>query len=117
MKENIVKEKSYRFSLKIIDLYKYLVHSKKEYVLAKQILRCGTSIGAQIEESIGSQSRKDFLSKISISYKEARETHYWLRLLKDSDFIDRNQFDTLNADLQELLRLIGSIQKTVKQSL
>ena len=117
MKDSIVKNKSYKFSLKIIKLYLYLKNEKKEYQLSKQILRSGTSICANIEEALGGQSRKDFLSKISISYKEARETNYWLRLLRDSQLLEESMFTELNSDSEELLRLLGKIQITVKNSL
>jgi four helix bundle protein len=83
MRDNVIQEKSYIFAIRIVRLYKYLIKQQKEFVLAKQILRSGTSIGANIEEAIGGQSKKDFLSKLSIAYKEARETNYWLRILKD----------------------------------
>ncbi len=116
MKESIVQTKSYAFSVKIIELYKFLVSTHKEYVLSKQILRSGTSIGANIEEAIGGQSRKDFLSKISISYKEARETHYWLRLLFDTNYITKEQKEELINDVDELLRILGSIKKTTLNS-
>ncbi len=82
MKENIIQQKSFLFAIRIINLYKHLTAVKKEFVLSKQILRCGTSIGANIEESIGGRSDKEFLFKLEISYKEARETIYWLKLLK-----------------------------------
>lgn len=85
--DSIIKDKSYKFSLRIIELYKYLKEKKKEFELARQILRCGTSIGANVEEAIGGQSKKDFLAKMFIAYREARETHYWIRLLRDSKFI------------------------------
>ena len=81
MKENIVQQKSFAFAIRIVELYKYLQSEKKEFVLSKQVLRSGTSIGANIEESIGGASEKDFLHKLTISYKEARETIYWLKLL------------------------------------
>lgn len=87
IKDNIIQRKSYDFALKSISLYKKITSENKEYVLSKQFLRSSTSIGANVEETIGAQSERDFLSKISISYKEARETHYWLRLLKDSNYI------------------------------
>ena len=80
MKENIIQQKSYLFAIKIIELYKHLIGTKKEFVLSRQLLRSGTSIGANIEEALGGQSKKDFISKISIAYKEARETKYWLSL-------------------------------------
>jgi four helix bundle protein len=86
-KENPVREKSYVFALRIIKLYKYLIEEKKEYVLSRQVLKSGTSIGANVEEAIGGQSKKDFLAKISIAYKEARETHYWLRILRTPIFL------------------------------
>ena len=112
--DNVVKEKSYAFALRIIKLYKYLVENKKEYVLAKQLLRCGTSIGANVEEAIGGQSKKDFTAKLAIAYKEARESEYWLRLLKDSGELDDKAADSVIIDCRELLKLIGSIQKTIK---
>lgn len=84
MKENIILTKSYNFALRIVILYKELCENKKEFVLSKQLLRSGTSIGANLEETMGGQSKKDFLAKITIAYKEARETHYWIRLLIDS---------------------------------
>jgi four helix bundle protein len=103
MKEdNVIQEKSYAFALRMVKLYKYLVEEKKEYVLAKQILKSGTSIGANAEEGIGAQSRKDFLNKITIAYKEARETHFWLRLLTDSDYLEKKLSKSLLADCEEL---------------
>ena len=89
MRKNVVKEKSFRFSLDIIALYKYLTTQKKEYILSKQVLRSGTSIGANIEEAVVSQSKKEFIAKLNISLKEAHETHYWLRLLKESGYINK----------------------------
>ncbi len=85
-KDNIIQTKSYNFAVRIIKLYKHLSQEKKEFVLSKQLLRSGTSTGANIEEAIGGQSRKDFFAKLTIAYKEARESHYWIRLLKDTDF-------------------------------
>ena len=116
-KDNIIQIKSYNFSIRIIRLYQFLVKEQKEYVLSKQILRCGTSIGANVEEAIGGQSKKDFFAKLSISYKEARETHYWLRLLFDTDYIDEKMKDSLLQDIDEILKIIGSIQKTMKQTI
>ena len=84
MKENIIQIKSYAFAVRIVKVYKYLCEEKKEYVLSKQLLRSGTSIAANIEEAIGGQTDKDFFAKLSIAYKEARETHYWIRLLTDT---------------------------------
>lgn len=91
MKENIIQIKSYAFAVRIVKVYKYLCEEKKEYVLSKQLLRSGTSIGANIEEAIGGQTDKDFFAKLTIAYKEARETHYWIRLLTDTDYISKKK--------------------------
>jgi four helix bundle protein len=117
MKENLVQTKSYSFALRIIKLYKYLCEEKKEFVLSKQVLRSGTSVGANVEEAIGGQSSKDFVAKLTIAYKEARETHYWLRLLHDSEYLEDSHFTSILADNEELLKLIGSIQKTMKEKI
>lgn len=114
MKENLIQQKSYSFALRIIKLYSYLTENKKEYVLSKQILRSGTSIGANVEEALGAQSKSDFIAKLSIAYKEARETSYWIRLLKDSNYLIDKEFDSIMADIEELLRIITKIQKTSK---
>lgn len=115
--KSIAAEKSYKFSLRIISLYKYLCETKSEFTLSKQILRSGTSIGANIEEALGGQSKKDFLSKISISYKECRESHYWLRLLKDSGYIEERLANSLILDSEELSKILSSIILTTKNSL
>ena len=115
--ENPVQEKSYTLALRIVELYKYLTEEKKEFVLSKQILRSGTSIGANVEEAEGAQSEKDFLSKMSIAYKEARETKYWLRLLNDSGYLEEKQAQSLFQDINEILKLLGSIQKTMKHKI
>ena len=113
MGENIVQEKSYVFALRIIKLHRWLCREKREFVLGRQVLRSGTSIGANVEEAIGGHSEKDFLAKITIAYKEARETRYWLRLLNDSGLLDGNG-ESMLSDVEELLRLLGSIIKTMK---
>ena len=115
--ENPVRDKSYAFALRIVMLYRMLSEEKREFVLSKQVLRSGTSIGANIEEALGGQSGKDFQSKLLIAYKEARETLYWLRLLNDSGYIDDKTFDSLSLDCNELLRLLGSITKSMKEKL
>ena len=112
--ENPIQTKSYAFALRIVRLYRRLCDEKKGFVLSKQIVRSGTSIGANVEEAIGGQSTKDFLSKMSIAYKEARETHYWLRLLRDSDILDAKHAESIIEDCEELLRLSGSIIRTTK---
>lgn len=98
----------------MVKLYLYLFGEKKEFILSKQIVRSGTSIGANVEEAIGGQSQKDFLSKMCIAYKEARETHYWLRLLRDSNILDAGQFDSIIEDCDEILKISGSIIRTIK---
>ncbi|KAF9659922.1 four helix bundle protein [Tenacibaculum sp. Mcav3-52] len=115
-KGNIIQEKSYDFAVRIVNLYKHLSQEKKEFVLSKQLLRSGTSIGANIEEAIGGQSRKDFYAKLTIAYKEARETHYWIRLLKDTSFLSKDTTQSFLNDTEEILRIIGSIQKTIRNS-
>ncbi|MBF0433032.1 MAG: four helix bundle protein [Fibrobacteria bacterium] len=116
-KPNPAVDKSYAFALRIVKLYKQLCDENKEYVLSKQVLRSGTSIGANVEEAIGGQSSKDFTAKISIAYKEARESQYWLRLLKDSGYIQMNQANSLLTDCEELVKLLGSIQLTMRQKI
>lgn len=112
--ENIIQKKSYDFALRIIQLNRLIIEKNREYTLARQILKSGTSIGANVEEAIGAQSRKDFKFKLTISYKEARETHYWLRLLSDSNIIEEKLSISLLEDCDELLKIIGSIIKTLK---
>lgn len=114
--DNVVQNKSYDFALRIVKVYKYLSQEKKEFVLSKQLLRSGTSIGANIEEAIGGQSKPDFFAKLTIAYKEARESKYWIRLLRDSDYLTIEQSDDLLKDVEELLKIIGSIQKSIRNS-
>lgn len=112
--KNVMVDKSYAFSLRIIKFFNYL-KDNNEYILSKQVLRSGTSIGANIEESQGAQSRKDFISKLSISYKEARETHYWLRLLKDSGIAEDKITQSMIGDCEELIKMLTSILNSSKQ--
>lgn len=114
--DNVIQIKSYAFAIRVVNVYKYLTSEHNEYVLSKQLLRCGTSIGANIEEAIGGQSKKDFIAKLAISYKEAREAHYWIRILKDTDYLSQEQSASLLNDVDELLRIIGTIQKTMRNS-
>jgi four helix bundle protein len=116
-KNNIVMDKTYAFAIRIVNCYRYLYSEKKEFVLSKQLLRSGTSIGANVEESIGGQSEKDFYAKMTIAYKEARETNYWLRLLRDTKFLDEKMSKSLLKDSDEILKLIGTILKTMKSKL
>ncbi|MBI1838663.1 MAG: four helix bundle protein [Flavobacteriia bacterium] len=117
MKQNIIQEKSYQFAIKIVHACKELQTENKEYILSKQLLRSGTSIGANIEEAIGGQSRKDFYAKLTISYKEARESKYWIRLLIDTKQMDSVKGNELLENIEEILRIIGSIQKTINSEL
>lgn len=114
--DNVVRDKSYAFALLVIKTYKQLRYSQKEFILANQLLKSGTSIGANIEEAIGAQSRKDFFAKLSISYKEALETRYWIKLLRDSSYLSKEQADELYHSVEELLRILGSIRKTILNS-
>ena len=115
-KDNIIQLKSYDFAIRVVKLYKHLSQEKKEFVLSKQLLRSGTSIGANVEEAIGGQSRRDFFAKLTIAYKEARESHYWIRLLRDTDFLTQKETASLIKDIEEILKIIGSIQKTVRNT-
>ncbi len=112
MKENIIADKSKQFALRIIKLYRYLCDEKKEYILSKQRLRSGTSIGANIREALQGQSKADFYAKLSISLKEASESEYWLELLHESGYIDDRSFENIYSDCVELLKLLTSILKT-----
>lgn len=112
MKEsNAVRDKSYEFARRCVRLYKYLCEEKKEYILSKQLVRSGTSIGANIAESQYGQSKMDFASKLSIAQKEAGETEFWLRLLGDEEYITEYQAESMLEDCRELIRLLQSITK------
>jgi four helix bundle protein len=117
MKENIVQQKSFLFAVRIVNLYKYLTTIKKEFVLSKQILRSGTSIGANIEESIGGRSDKEFLFKLEIAYKETRETIYWLKLLKETDYISLHEFESICSEAQEICKTVAKIIITLKSKI
>ncbi|MFH1296906.1 MAG: four helix bundle protein [Bacteroidota bacterium] len=113
-KDNVVKQKSYAFSIRIVKLYKFLCEEKKEFTLSKQLLRSGTAIGALVRESEHAESNADFIHKLSISLKEANETDYWLNILKDTGYLEPNLFQSLLKDNNELLKLLTSIIKTSK---
>ena len=110
--DNPIVEKSFDFAVRIVNACKYLTQERQEYVLSKQLLRSGTSIGANIAEAQRGQSKPDFISKMSIALKEANETEYWLRLLYKTDYLNTQQFDSLNHDIHELLGLLIAICKT-----
>ena len=113
--DNAVREKSFRFSVRIVKLCQFLRETKKEHVMTKQLLRCGTSIGANIAESQQAQSRPDFVSKLNIALKEAVETDYWLRLLYETGYLTKKQFSSIISDCDELEKLLVSIVKTSKE--
>ena len=112
MSDNISVEKSFAFAVRIVNLYKHLVEKHKEYVLSKQLLRSGTSIGANIAEAQRGQSKADFIAKMSIALKEANETQYWLKLLYKTDYLKKSQYERMDTDVNELISLLTVICKT-----
>jgi len=114
MKRNVILEKSAAFSVRIVNLHKYLTKRKHEYVMAEQIKRSGTSIGANISESQNAQSKADFIHKLNVALKEADETEYWLTLLRKTNYLTKLEYDSMKKDADELRRLLISIIKTSK---
>ena len=114
--ENLVKDKSFAFAIRVVRLYKILCEERKEYVLSKQVLRSGTAIGALVRESEHAQSAADFINKLSIALKEANETEYWLMLLHEADYLTEVEYDSIIKDCKELLRLLISIIKKTKEN-
>jgi four helix bundle protein len=114
--ENIIENKSFHFAIRIVNLYKYLCRTQKEFILSKQLLRAGTSIGANVAESQQAQSRADFISKLSIALKETSETKYWLRLLKATDYLTDKEVHSIYSDCIELEKLLVTILKSTKQA-
>ena len=114
--ESILKKKSYEFAIRVVKLYKYLCEEKREFVLSKQTLRSGTAIGALVSEAEFGQSKADFINKLSIALKEANETSYWLALLKDSSYISKQMYQSINPNNEELIRLLVSSIKTAKKN-
>jgi len=115
MKNNTIKEKSFKFALRIVKLYQFLV-DKKEFVLSKQLLRSGTSIGANVREAEHAESKADFIHKMAISLKEANESDYWIELLYQSSYISATEYSSIKPDIVELIKLLTSIVKTSKQN-
>lgn len=115
MSNSIVAEKSKQFAIRIINLYKHLCSAKSEYILSKQILRSGTSIGANVREALNAQSKNDFISKMSVALKEAGETEYWLELLHETDYITDSEYASISADCAEINKILISIVKTSKK--
>jgi four helix bundle protein len=114
--DNVIQQKSYAFAVRIVRMCQFLMETKSEHTLSKQVLRSGTGIGANVEEAIGAQSRADFRAKMAIAYKEARETAYWLRLLKDTGYLSDSEFESIHSEAEEICRIIGSISKSTKAS-
>ena len=114
MDNNIIYDKSYKFALRIVKLYRFLKNEHKEFVLSKQVLRSGTSVGALIRESKFAQSDADFIHKLSIALKEANETDYWIDLLYDSGYINSQMFDSIKMDANEIISILVSIVKSLK---
>ena len=117
MKENIIKNKSFDFAIRVVKLYQYLQTEKKEYVLSKQLLRSGTSVGAMVREAEHSESKADFIHKLTIAQKEINETLYWLELLNATEYLSIKQFESINSDAIEIIKLITSIIKTTKSNI
>ena len=117
MKENIVKMKSFALAIRIVRLYPFLCNEKKEYVLSKQLLRSGTSVGAMVREAEHAETKADFKHKMSVAQKEINETIYWLELLNETDYLIPEQYESINADAVEIIKLITSIIKTAKANI
>lgn len=115
MSKSIIKEKSFTFSIRVIKIYKDLTETQKEYILSKQLLRSGTAIGALVREAQNAESTKDFIHKLAIAQKECDETIYWLELLKETEYINQNEFDSTNKEAAELLKMIRSSIITLKK--
>jgi len=113
-KENVLKKKSFDFALRIVNLYKYMQDNKKEYIMSKQLMRSGTSVGAMIREAEYAESTNDYIHKLSIAQKEINETLYWLELLNASEYLTVQQFESINNDAVEVIKLITSTIKTIK---
>ena len=116
---NVTLKKSFAFAIRIVKLYKYLCDERREYMVSKQLVRCGTSIGANVNEATAAQSKKDFIAKMSIASKEARETKYWIDLLIATDYLSNEDKHTksLVSDIEELIKLLTAIVKTSQQGL
>ena len=115
--DNMVESKSFDFAVRIVNLCKFLANERKEFILSKQLLRSGTSIGANICESQKAQSTPDFISKLYVALKEANETYYWLRLLYKTDYLTEAEFQSLQTDINEIISLLMSITKSVKNKI
>jgi len=117
MGKNVLKDKSFQFAVRVVNLYQYLCVKKKEFVLSKQLLRSGTSVGAMVREAEHAESKLDFIHKLAIAQKEINESIYWLELLKETDYLTLDEFDSLNKDTIDIIKLITSIIKTTKANI
>lgn len=117
MRENIVKDKSFAFAIRIVKLYQFLVDNRKEYILSKQVLRSGTSVGAMVREAEHAESKADFNHKMAIAQKEINETIYWIELLLETGYLSKEQFESINQDAVEIIKLITSIIKSAKNNI
>jgi four helix bundle protein len=114
MKENVIKDKSFAFAIRIVRLYQFLCNEKKEFVLSKQLLRSGTSVGAMVREAEHAETKADFRHKMGIAQKEINETIYWLELLKETGYLSIEEFESINASAVEIIKILTSIIKTAK---
>ena len=114
MRENVIKTKSFAFAVRIVNVYKFLISEKKEFVMSKQLLKSGTAVGALYREAEQAESKLDFIHKMGIAQKECNETIYWLELLHATEYLDETQFNSINSDAIELMKLITSIIKSSK---
>src|SRR5690554_4534700 len=117
MKENIVKNKSFSFAIRIVKTYQFLIGEKKEFVLSKQLLRSGTSVGAMIREAEHAETKKDFIHKMGLAQKEINETIYWLELLRETEYLTEEHFDSLNEDAIEIIKLATAILRKAKSNI
>ena len=117
MRENVVKNKSFAFAVRIVKLYQFLCNQKKEFVLSKQLLRSGTSVGAMIREAEHAETKKDFIHKMGLAQKEINETIYWLELLRETEYLTEEHFDSLNEDAIEIIKLATAILRKAKSNI
>lgn len=117
MKENIVKDKSFLFAIRVVNLYKYLCESKKEFIISKQLMRSGTAVGALVREAEHTESKLDFKHKMAIAQKEINESIYWLDLLLATEYLSNEQFQSINDDAIEIIKLITTIIKSTKENI
>ncbi len=117
MKENIIADKTFDFAVRIVNLYKFVIKTEKDFVIPKQLLRCGTSIGANVSEAVKAQSTADFYTKLTIALKEANETQYWLKLMFATEYLTEQQYLSIKKDNDEIIAILVAITKTTKEKL